>query len=314
MSRVDPSTTVIQPLTNQAAPFVGILLLLASVFCLACLDASGKWVMAAGVPLLVFCWFRYLVHFLLIFFIAVPARGISVFRSLSPKKQLLRAAAMLCATMTFFTTLRYLHQAEATAIIFISPMLMLAIAPWLLKEPPKRSRWIAALVGLAGVCIVIRPSAGLPWPGVIAGLLTACLFATQHLLTRLVSTDHAYTTSLWSSGSGTLLLTLALPFTLSGAYSILSEMSMTYWIVMLSTGLSGGLGHLLQTMAYRRAPASVLAPFIYMQMIAAVTMGWLIWGHFPDLITWIGIATICASGIVNGLIEYKRTRSGPGLA
>lgn len=308
MSRVDPSISITQPLTSQSVPFIGILLLLASVFCLASLDASGKWVMAAGVPLLVFCWFRYLVHFVLIFFIAVPARGISTFQSKSPKKQVLRALTMLCATLSFFTTLRYLHQAEATAIIFISPMLMLAIAPWLLKEPPKRSRWIAAAAGLVGVLIVIRPSAGLPLPGVIAGLLTACLFATQHLLTRMVSTDHAYTTSLWSSGIGTLVLTLTLPFTFPAARHILSEISITYWIIMLSTGLSGGLGHLLQTMAYRRAPASVLAPFIYMQMIAAVTMGWLIWGHFPDPVTWIGIAIICVSGIVNGLVEYKRAR------
>ena len=309
MSRVDQKVSAAQPLSPPNSPLTGILLLLASVFALATLDASGKWVMAAGVPLLVFCWFRYLVHFVLICAVAISGRGLTVFQTNHPKKQIIRALAMLSATLTFFTTLKYLHQAEATAIIFISPLLMLAIAPWLLKEPPKRSRWFAAAFGLLGVMIVIRPTAGLPTAGVIAGLLTACLFATQHLLTRLVASDHAYTTSLWSSGLGTLALTLALPWTLDAALPILTEMHAGYWLLMLSTGITGGTGHLLQSMAYRRAPASTLAPFIYMQMIAAVTMGWLFWGHFPDGVTWIGILVICSSGVLNSLNEWKQNKS-----
>ncbi len=296
----------LQPIASS--PLSGILLILASVFALATLDASGKWVMAAGVPLLVFCWFRYLVHFLLLLSVAVPARGLSVFHTKHTRMQILRAGAMLCATLTFFTTLKFLHQAEATAIIFVSPLLMLAIAPWLLKEPPRRSRWLAAAFGLIGVLIVIRPSAGLHPIGVMAGLLTACLFATQHLLTRMVASDHAYTTSLWSSGLGTLVLTIALPWSLFAALPVLKELDISNWILMLSTGLTGGTGHLLQSMAYRRAPASTLAPFIYMQMIAAVTMGWLFWGHFPDGVTWIGIAVICSSGILNSLNEWKQNR------
>ena len=308
MSRVISTVPISKIQALQTGILSGILLILASVFALATLDASGKWVMAAGVPLLVFCWFRYFVHFLLIASVAIPTRGLSIFQAKHQKLQILRACAMLCATLSFFTTLKYLHQAEATAIIFVSPLLMLAIAPWLLKEPPRGSRWVAAAFGLIGVLIVIRPSAGLHPFGVIAGLMTACLFAAQHLLTRMVATDHAYTTSLWSSAIGTLVLTIALPWTLSTALPVLRELAVTNWALMLSTGLTGGAGHLLQTMAYRRAPASTLAPFIYMQMIAAVTMGWLFWGHFPDALTWVGITVICASGILNSLNEWKRSR------
>ncbi len=308
MPRVAPNIPLASIQPPQTSPLAGIVLILASVFALATLDASGKWVMAAGIPLLVFCWFRYLVHLLLMICVAAPARGPSVFRTQHTKLQILRAFAMLCATLLFFTTLKYLHQAEATAIIFVSPLLMLAIAPWLLKEPPKRSRWFAAGCGLLGVLIVIRPSAGLDSAGVIAGLLTACLFAGQHLLTRMVASDNAYTTSIWSSGIGTLALTVALPWTLPPALPMLSELDVSYWLLMLSTGLTGGTGHVLQSMAYRKAPASTLAPFIYMQMIAAVTMGWLFWGHFPDGITWIGIAIICASGVLNSLNEWKQNR------
>jgi drug/metabolite transporter (DMT)-like permease len=148
----------------------------------------------------------------------------------------------------------------------------------------------------------------LPLAGVVTGLLTACLFATQHLTTRLVAQEHPFTTLLWSGGLGTLALACTLPFTLPSAWPTLSSMEPWVWVVLLSTGLTGGVGHLLQIQAYRFAPASMLAPFIYLQMTVAATMGWLIWSHFPDATTWLGIAIICASGIVNSLIEWRRSR------
>ena len=308
MLRVTPTLSFSSIRALKTGPLSGILLILASGFALTTLDASGKWVMAAGVPLFVLCWFRYSLHFFLIAGVAVPALGYSVFRTKHKKIQILRACAMLCATLTFFTTLKYLNQAEATAIIFLSPLLMLAIAPWLLKEPPRGSRWLAAAFGLIGVLVVIRPSAGLHPIGVIAGLITACLFAAQYLLTRMVATDHAYTTSLWSSGICTLALTMALPWTLSAALPVLGELTFGNWVLMLSTGMTGATGHLLQTMAYRRTSASTLAPFIYMQMITAVILGWMFWGHFPDALTWVGITIICASGVLNSLNEWKQSR------
>jgi drug/metabolite transporter (DMT)-like permease len=292
-------------------PLIGIALLLLSLVCLTTLDASGKWVMGTGVPLLILVWFRYLVNLLLVLAVVLPTTGPSVLRSKTPGLQCLRAFAMLCATLTFFTALSYLPQAEATAIIFISPLLMLAVAPWILKEPMRKARWVAAGVSFLGVLLVIRPSSGLPLAGVIAGLLTACLFATQHLTTRLVAQDHPFTTLLWSCGLGGLALACTLPFTLPDAWLILTNMEPWVWVVMLSTGLTGGVGHLLQIQAYRFAPASMLAPFIYLQITVAATLGWLIWSDFPDATTWLGIAIICASGIVNSLIEWRRSREVP---
>ena len=224
-------------------PLIGIALLLLSLLCLTTLDASGKWVMGTGVPLLILVWFRYLVHLVLVLGIVLPTRGLSVFQSKTPGLQCVRAIAMLGATLTFFTSLRFLPQAEATAIIFISPLIMLSVAPWILKEPIRKTRWVAAGVGFLGVLLVIRPSAGLPLAGVIAGLMTACLFATQHLTTRLVAQDNPFTTMVWSAGLGTLALACTLPFTLTSAMPLLTSMEPWVWVVMLSTGLTGGVGH-----------------------------------------------------------------------
>ncbi|SPU50998.1 DMT family transporter [Bordetella trematum] len=298
----------IAPAAAAGKPLLGILLLILSVTTLSCLDGSGKWVMSAGVPLLILCWVRYVVHTGLVLGLVLPARGRSVLRARLPRDQLLRGAAMLCATLMFFNTLRYLHQAEATAINFLAPMLVLLVAPWLLREPPRLSRWIACAVAFAGVLIVIRPGGGLDPIGVLSGLGTAVCFAAQFILTRRVAADDPYTSLIWSGAIGTACLTLMLPFTLPAALPVLTELSGATWALLLSTGVSGAMGHLLQIQAYRHAPASTLAPFVYLQIVSATAVGWLFWGHFPDALTWAGIAIICASGVVTGMLEWRRVR------
>ena len=104
-----------------AKPLAGILTLIASTWFLSGLDASGKWVMAAGVSLWVFCWIRFVVHLLFVLALVLPVRGLRVLRSVRPKAQLMRGAAMLLATLCIFKTLSYLPQAEATAINFLAP-------------------------------------------------------------------------------------------------------------------------------------------------------------------------------------------------
>lgn len=309
MPRVSALNTTLASTLPAQRPLFGIASLLLSLLLLTMLDGMGKWLMAVGVPLLVFCWFRYAIHLALLLCIILPSRGLSVFKSKMPKLQCLRAAAMLGSALSFFTSLSYLHQAEATALIFIAPLLMLSIAPWVLKEPIRKSRWIAAAIGLVGVVIVIRPSAGLPAMGVIMGLITACLFTAQHLLSRMLAHDSAFTTVLWSGAIGTVSLTLCLPFVLPDSVSTLGSLNPLNWLILMLSGVAGGLGHLLQIQSYRYAPASLLAPFIYIQITFAATLGWLVWSHLPDKITWIGIGIICASGIFNSLVEWRRSRS-----
>ena len=293
----------------SSGPMMGVLLLVLSMWTLSCLDASGKWVMNAGVPLLVLSWFRYAVHLALVLALVLPARGLGVFRSKKPREQILRGGSMFLATLMFFTTLSYIPQAEATAINFLAPLLVLSAAPWILKEPARLSRFVAAGIAFIGVIIVIRPGGGLDPVGTVFGLLTACCFAVQFIATRRVAGDDPFTSLIWSGAVGTICLTLTLPFILPPALPVLKALAPLDWVVLISTGITGGLGHLFQIAAYRRAPASTLAPFVYLQIISATSVGWLVWGHFPDPLTWLGIAIICASGIGIGLIEWHRSRA-----
>lgn len=304
MARVQAGGTA-APAYGATRPFAGISLLILSTWALSTLDASGKWAMGAGASLVLLCWMRYVVHLVLVLSLVFPKRGFSVFRSVRPRAQFIRGFAMLLATMSFFTTLHYLPQAEATAINFLAPLLMLAVAPWVLKEPPRISRWVAAGVGFLGVLVIIRPDGGLHPVGVVFGLITACLFAAQFISTRRVAVDDPFTTLVWSGGVGSVLLTFMLPFVWSDIMHLVQTLDAFTWLVLVGTGFWGALGHLLQIQAYRCAPASMLAPFLYLQIVAASTTGWLIWGQFPDALTWVGIGIICASGISVGYLEWR---------
>ncbi|WP_313693196.1 DMT family transporter [Achromobacter mucicolens] len=301
--------------STARGPMIGVLLLVLSMWTLSCLDASGKWVMNAGVPLLVLSWVRYAIHLALVLALVLPARGVRVLRSTKPREQLIRGGSMFLATLMFFTTLSYIPQAEATSINFLAPLLVLSLAPWILKEPARMSRFVAAGIAFVGVLIVIRPGGGLHPVGTIFGLLTACCFTAQFIATRRVAGDDPFTSLIWSGAVGTICLTLALPFILPPALPVLQALSAFDWMVLISTGITGCVGHLFQIAAYRRAPASTLAPFIYLQIISATSVGWLVWGHFPDPLTWLGIAIICASGVGIGMIEWRRSRAlGAALA
>lgn len=287
-------------------PLVGIVLLILSTWALSSLDASGKWIMAAGLPLLVMCWARYLIHWLLVMAVVLPLRGVKIFKAKRPRDQILRGFIMLFATLSFFSALRYLPQAEATAINFLAPLLVLSVAPWLLKEPPRMSRWIAAGVGFLGVLLIIRPSAGLHPLGVTFGLITAMLFSTQYIVTRRLAAEDAFTTLIWSGSVGMVLTSLLMPFILPEIWPIFSTFGPKEWAVLTATGVFGALGHLLQIQAYQRASASLLAPFVYTQIISAAGLGWLIWGQFPDALSWLGIAIVCGSGAVIAYMEWRR--------
>ena len=264
--------------------------------------------MAVGVSLLFMVWVRYAVHLVLVFSLIAPSRGLKVLRSVHLPNQILRGLLMLLATLSFFMTLSRLPQAEATSINFLAPLIMLATAPWLLKEPPRLSRWIAAGVGFIGVLIIIRPGGGLDPLGVAFGLLTACLFAAQFIATRRVAVDDPFTTLMWSGLVGTLCLTVALPFILPSALPALKTLSPAQWLILASTGFFGALGHLFQIQAYRYSPASMLSPFLYLQIVAATTYGWLIWRQIPDAITWVGIGIVCLSGMGIALYEWHSAR------
>ena len=287
-------------------PLYGVLFLIAGAWTLSLLDATGKALTVAGLSVVLVSWARYAVHTLLLCLIVMPVRGRGMLRSRQPRFQLLRSLLMLATTLLFFSVLKLLPLAEATAINFCAPLFVIALSSWLLHEPFNRSRLIGVVIGFAGMLIVVRPGGGLNPQGVALGVLTAITFAAFQIATRRVASDDPLTTNFYGGLTGTVVLTLMLPF-----FPLDLDLTPLQWALLASTGVTGMAGHLLQISAYRYAPASLLSPFIYLQIISATVIGWLAFGQLPDAGTALGIAIICAAGIFVAVSEW---RNRPPLA
>ncbi|HYW57928.1 MAG TPA: DMT family transporter [Polaromonas sp.] len=278
----------------------GIHLHITGLWLLSVLDASGKWLVMAGVSVLMVAWVRYAVHTALMTVIVLPSRGTAIFKTKSLPRQLLRGLLMIATTVLFFSVLGRLPLAEGTAMNFMAPLFLMMLAPWLLHEPHRLHRWLGVMAGFAGMLLVVRPGTTLDPVGVALGLLTALVFSFFQIATRRVANDDPLTTNYYGGLFGTIALTLALPW-----FWKTPELSPWQWLLLVSTGVSGFLGHWLQIAAFSKSPATLLAPFSYLQILAATTLGWLVFGQLPDRITALGIALICLAGVGVAVTEAR---------
>lgn len=282
----------------------GILFHVAGLWVLSGLDASGKYLAMAGVPILMVSWVRYSVHTLLSSAVLLPRRGRGLLRTHSLRGQLLRGALMILSTVLFFSVLKRVPLAEATAMNFMAPIMLMALAPWLLHEPHRLHRWCGVALGFGGMLLVVRPGTGLDPLGIALGLATALTFACFQIATRRLAQDDPLTTNYYGGLIGTVALTLALPW-----FWETPDLSPWQWGLLLSTGVTGAIGHGLQAVAYARTPATLLAPYSYLQILSAVTLGWAVFGQLPDATTALGIACICAAGVAVALAERWLNRA-----
>jgi drug/metabolite transporter (DMT)-like permease len=287
---------------------------IAQLFCalsvLSILDVTGKKIVGLGVSVLMVGWFRYLSHLLLFSVIALPMRGRRVLMTQSLSRQALRGVLVALTTMTFFSVLTRLPLAEATALNFLAPVMVLLASPWVLGEPLRWNHVLGVVMGFTGMLVIIRPGGSLPLDGVALGLLSAVILAAFQMATRRVAADDPITTNVYSGVFGTGVFTLCLPW--AGPWPDLEPLQ---WMLLLSTGVSGALGHWLQIRAYQAAPASLLSPFIYLQIFAATALGWLVFDQLPDGITAAGMCLIVLGGMATGALEWRARRvlHAPGL-
>lgn len=206
------------------------------------------------------------------------------------------------SAVLFITGLSQLQIAEASAISFVSPAFITALSIPFLGEVVGVRRWAAVLVGLAGVLIVIRPGSGALQAAAVFPVLSAMCWAVAIIVTRWIGTlDLAETTLFWSALVGFLLLTAMLPF--GFVPPTLGQIGIGAMV-----GLSASIGQYLLILAYRRAAASLLAPFSYMQLLSSTLLGYVAFGAVPDGMTFLGAAVIVASGLYTVHRERIRAR------
>ena len=220
-----------------------------------------------------------------------------------PKLQLLRSLMLVLATFGFFGGLRYLPLAEASAITFLAPIFVVTLSWPILRERAPRARRIASIAGFIGILILLRPGSAVLHPAAVLLVGAALANALYQLLTRKLLDENPHTTLFYSASVGTLLLSLALPFVVDA--SNFSRTSIALFVLM---GLLAGLGHWCLTHAYLQAPASLLTPFTYLQILWATAFGYAIFSQHPDAVSAAGMAIIVASGLSLALWERRRMR------
>jgi len=162
-------------------------------------------------------------------------------------------------------------------------------------------------IRFAGMLIVVRPGGAIAPLGVALGILSAVTFAAVAMLTRKTNQADDPMVTLFYSGLGGMLASSAMvPFFWSSQMPSHRE-----WLILASTGVTSTVGHFFVNSAYKHAEASLLTPFVYLQIISASAMGWLVFNQLPDRLTALGIAIICASGAGIACVEHYRHRSHP---
>jgi drug/metabolite transporter (DMT)-like permease len=286
----------------------GILLMLGAVFCFAALDAMSKH-MAQTFPVPMLVWARYSVHFLLMLIFLAPSMRLKLVTTDHPRMQIIRGLTLVGTSLFAMAGFAILPLAEATAFLFVAPLIVVILARFLLHEHITAGRWLAVVAGFAGALLIARPGGALSVNGVIFMALAAICYAFYQVQTRRLSTtENTLTMLFYTALVGTLSMTLATPFYWGGPLP-----DGVQSLQIASMGLFGGTGHLLLTRAFRHAPASMLSPITYAQIIWATLFGWVFYGHLPDGLSLIGIGVIAASSLFIALSERIRKPAPPDM-
>jgi drug/metabolite transporter (DMT)-like permease len=222
-------------------------------------------------------------------------------RTTRPVLQLARSAMLLGSTITNFLAFRYLQLDQALAILFSTPFLVAILAGPLLGEWIGWRRWVAILVGFAGVLLVTRPGIGGVHWAAFYSLASAVFYSLYIVATRVLSrTDTSDTTLFYSNLVGAVAMLPVLPFVWTTPHDPLII------VLMVAFGAFGSFGHYLLIVGHRLAPASVLAPFMYTQLVWATGFGYFVFGDVPNRWTLAGAAVVVASGLY--LLHRERVR------
>src|SRR5712691_4811883 len=276
---------------ERVSRLTGIALMCGAVACFALLDTTAKYLNLYMSTLQV-VWARYTGAFLFPFIVSNPWTRPGLTRTARPALQIGRSVLLLGSTMCNFLALRYLQLDVAIAIIFSTPFFVAALSGPLLGEWVRWRRWSAIAVGFVGVLVVTRPGAGSFQPAALLSLTAALFYAlysiTTHILTR---TDSNETTLFYSNIVGALALLPVVPF----VWTTPSDPLVI--ALMVATGVMGSFGHYLLIAAHRLAPAAVLSPFIYTEIVLVIALGFLVFGDVPNRWTLTGAAIVVASGL-----------------
>lgn len=278
---------------------LGVALMLGFVTTAPLIDAASK-LAAQTVPVGQVTAARFLVQGIVMLPVALVAgHGLRMPRRLWGLVAL-RGLMLVLSTYAFVSAVDVMPLADALAIVFVMPFILLLLGRFVMGDQVGARRIAACAVGFGGCLLVIQPSLaafGLValWP-----LGTAASFALYMLITRgLSSRMHPIPMQFQTSVTA---LAICLPVLWWAEGTGLPELDPVRpeglaWLWLAGVGAASAVAHMLMTVALRFAPSATLAPLNYLEIVVAVTLGFLVFGDWPNALTWAGIGVIVASGL-----------------
>ncbi len=273
----------------------GILWVLTQTAMFAFIFTAGK-LLDGSVHAIQIMFVRYLSGFVTMVVVAQAYGGVWRYRSPRPWRHVLRAGLGACGGVSAFYAATYMPIADAAAIGLLKGMLVVILAVLLLREAVTGQHWLAAALCAAGGFVVIwGKGAGLDFGGygTAAGIavLGAGAMAMETICIRvLAASEPPITLTMYVSGLGSLIL-------LTPAVLVWEALSWPALLFLVGLGPIAVLGQYFNVRGYQIAPASLLAPVGYANVIFAAAWGYLLFTEVPGLMTWIGSALIVAGGV-----------------
>jgi drug/metabolite transporter (DMT)-like permease len=221
--------------------------------------------------------------------VAVGGQGIPPLPRAAVPAHVIRLVAMLGAIFLFFTALQTLPLADATAIAFGAPFVMLALSGPLLGEKVPGSAWAAVAAGFVGVLVIVRPGAHVEPAALLAVGASGCYAIGMLTTRRLGRTESVFSLLFWMIAGQFVLAVAIAPFAWQ-------PVEPRHWPLLAALAALNLLGQLGLVRAFSLAPPSVVAPFEYTALLWAALLGFVVFGDVPSVRLWVGAAIIIGAG------------------
>ncbi|MEM1038225.1 MAG: DMT family transporter [Pseudomonadota bacterium] len=296
---------------TQDRPFLGIMLMLGFCVLIPASDAIGK-ILGATLPIALIVFYRVLSQVVLLGPLSAATGGKLIPAPEHRGPVLLRSVLYIGGIGMMYLALRYLPLADAVAIAFVMPFIMLLLGHWFLGEEVGARRLGACVVGFIGTLLVVQPSfAAVGWPALLP-LGVAVLFSLFMLVTRSIAKDMDPVAL--QATSGALAAIILLPVLLLGTALGWTDIrfaavnSTEFWLFVVM-GVVGTVAHLLMTWSLRYAPSATLAPMQYLEIPFATIVGYLVFRDLPNGLAAVGIVVTISAGLY--IIARERAAPAP---
>lgn len=294
----------------QRSNLIGAAYALAAVLCFSLNDVGIKF-LSDSYALHQVVFIRALVGMAAFAAFVMPfAGGLALLRTRRPKMHLLRGLCVVSANTCLFLGLAAMPIADAVAVFFVSPLVITVFSVLFLRETVGNRRWAAIAVGFLGVLVIVKPGTAAFQLASLLPIAAAFLYAVMHILARKIGgTESAPTMAFYIQLTFIVASTIIGLSLGDGRFAGMGHPSLEFlfrawvwpdpgdWPILIMLGISGMLGGLFISQAYRLSEAAFAAPFEYVAMPMAIMWGVTVFGTWPDATAWIGIALIVGSGL-----------------